>query len=157
MSASGGWSQTPMPQATVLVQIFGDSQVATHVEENAEVASFGFALCGCDGDPTGIDLPRAPVLRAVFIQRLVVCLRVASGFTPCDVRECFDGETVFGDEWFEAWATLRFVCRNPFGEGWLGGARRLSEASRNACEGRKVLGWGVVGGLGVGDACAEGE
>jgi len=33
MSASGGWSQTPMPQTAVLVQVFGDSQVATHVEE----------------------------------------------------------------------------------------------------------------------------
>jgi hypothetical protein len=146
-----------MPQTTVLVQVFGDSQVAPRVEEDVHLPVWGATDGGGDGLPTGIILDESIVLCAVPVQGLVVCLRIAAGFTPCDVGECFDGEAVFGDERFPLWATLRLVCRNPFREGWLGGARRLSEASRNACEGRKVLGWGVVGGLGVGDACAEGE
>jgi len=45
-----------MPQATVLVEIFGDSQVAARVEEDVHLPVWGATDVGGDGLPTGIDL-----------------------------------------------------------------------------------------------------
>ena len=56
MSATGGWSQTPMPQATVLVEVFGDSQVAARIKEDVHLPVWGATSVRGDGLPGGIDL-----------------------------------------------------------------------------------------------------
>lgn len=39
MACCGGWSQTPVIEATVVKQIFGDLQVAVHIQEACDVCA----------------------------------------------------------------------------------------------------------------------
>ena len=39
MALGGGWSESPMPKATIVKQILGDLEVAVHVKQSRDVGA----------------------------------------------------------------------------------------------------------------------
>jgi hypothetical protein len=61
-----------------------------HVEQNFHLAVGGAAHVAGHGLPTVVYLNQTEVLGAVAVEGFVVGARVASGFTPRNIRKHFD-------------------------------------------------------------------
>jgi hypothetical protein len=89
-----------MTEATVVVQVSGNCEVAINVKQDIQLSSWGFAYLTGHCQPCGIDLDESSVDGAVAVEcpcdfasaveSGVDCVGAASGFTPRDIGEHFD-------------------------------------------------------------------
>jgi hypothetical protein len=73
-----------MAQATIVVEVSRNRQIAVHVEQSCDV---GATDVPCDGLPAGVDLNKSEVLTSIGIFISVPSTNIAATFPKGDIRK----------------------------------------------------------------------